>query len=173
MPVKIHGKDYFTVAERLNQFIKENPKYNINTEHEVLAGAILVKAIITTPERTATGLAYEKEGSTTINKTSHVENAETSAVGRALAFLGYAGTEICSADELMNALQKQSSKGFSDVKIPLKCNDCGSDISKAEATYSAKWYMRTLCRSCQAKEKQRKQSSSANPSQEVTEEIIE
>lgn len=56
-----------------------------------------------------TGLAYEKETSSYINKTSYIENCETSAVGRALAMLGI-GTDasMCSAEELVNAIKNQS-----------------------------------------------------------------
>jgi len=56
----------------------------------------------------ATGLAEEVRGSTNINKTSALENAETSAVGRALAFFGLGGTEIASADEVANAINQQA-----------------------------------------------------------------
>jgi len=47
-------------------------------------------------------------GSTTINKTSAMENCETSAVGRALAFAGFGGSEIASANEVEAALAKQN-----------------------------------------------------------------
>ena len=47
-----------------------------------------------------TGTAYEKEGSTFINKTSYIENCETSAVGRALGMAGFGiDTSVASAEE--------------------------------------------------------------------------
>ncbi len=55
----------------------------------------------------STGLAEEVRGSTNINKTSALENCETSAIGRALAFFGLGGTEIASADEVANAITQQ------------------------------------------------------------------
>ena len=56
-----------------------------------------------------TGTAYEKEGSSFINKTSYIENCETSAVGRALGFAGFGiDTSIASAEEVMNAQYQQS-----------------------------------------------------------------
>jgi N-acetylglucosamine kinase-like BadF-type ATPase len=58
----------------------------------------------------ATGLAHEVRDSTNINKTSHVENCETSAIGRALAALGLAGTEYASGDEVSNAIINQHVK---------------------------------------------------------------
>ena len=56
----------------------------------------------------ATGHAEEWRGSSAINATSAVENAETSAIGRALAALGYASTEsFASANEVTRALSKR------------------------------------------------------------------
>ena len=59
--------------------------------------------------RPATGHAYEKENSSFINKTSYIENCETSAVGRALAMLGFEiKKSIASKEEVENAkLQQQ------------------------------------------------------------------
>lgn len=55
-----------------------------------------------------TGTAYEKENSTFINKTSYIENCETSAVGRALGMAGFGiDTSIASAEEVNNAIQQQ------------------------------------------------------------------
>jgi hypothetical protein len=55
----------------------------------------------------ATGHAEEVRASSQINKTSALENAETSAIGRALAALGMAGTEFASADEVAQAIKQQ------------------------------------------------------------------
>ena len=55
-----------------------------------------------------TGTAYEKEGSTFINQTSYIENAETSAVGRALGMAGFGiSTSVASAEEVQNAMANQ------------------------------------------------------------------
>jgi len=55
-----------------------------------------------------TGTAYEKENSTFINKTSYIENCETSAVGRALAMCGIGiDKSIASAEEVINAVNNQ------------------------------------------------------------------
>ena len=57
----------------------------------------------------ATGHAQEKEGSTFINKTSYIENAETSAIGRALGLLGIGiDTSIASAEEVSTAIANQT-----------------------------------------------------------------
>ena len=56
----------------------------------------------------ATGTAYEKENSTFINKTSYIENCETSAVGRALGMCGFGiNTSVASAEEVLNAINNQ------------------------------------------------------------------
>lgn len=79
-------------------------------------GTCVFKAIVNDNEgkNLATGTAYEKEGSSFINKTSYIENCETSAVGRALGIAGFGiDTSIASAEEVANAMQQQSG----DIKI--------------------------------------------------------
>jgi hypothetical protein len=114
MPVQIHNKEYFTVAERVAKFRDSHPDYQIESELISNTNYVIVKSTITSGNGNviATGLAEEERGSTNINKTSAVENCETSAVGRALAFFGLAGTEIASADEVANAIQQQAEKAF-------------------------------------------------------------
>jgi hypothetical protein len=103
--VRIHGKEYQTVGKRINDFRANYPEYEISTEVLSAAELILVKATIKNSQGQviATGHAEEERGSTNINRTSAVENAETSAVGRCLAFMGLGGTQIASADEVVNA----------------------------------------------------------------------
>ena len=56
-----------------------------------------------------TGTAYEKEGSTFINKTSYIENCETSCVGRALGMAGFGiDVSVASAEEVQNAIAQQN-----------------------------------------------------------------
>jgi hypothetical protein len=56
-----------------------------------------------------TGTAYEKEDSSFINKTSYIENCETSAVGRALGMCGFGiDVSVASAEEVQNAIQNQT-----------------------------------------------------------------
>lgn len=57
----------------------------------------------------ATGTAYEREGSSQVNRTSYIENCETSAVGRALGMAGFGiDTSIAGAEEMQNALNQQA-----------------------------------------------------------------
>jgi len=112
MPVSIHGKSYKTVAERVNEFWEQySPtEWSIITEKLSDEGNVVTfKATIAHLARTvSTGHSDEVRGSTMINKTSALENAETSAVGRALAFMGLGGTEIASADEVAAAIEQQN-----------------------------------------------------------------
>jgi hypothetical protein len=110
MPVNIHGKQYKTVAERINEFRSEKKDWPIKTKLiSDLNGVVIMKASVSNPEGLVigTGFAEEVRGSTNINKTSALENCETSAIGRALANIGYAGTEYASANEVSNAIIQQ------------------------------------------------------------------
>ena len=110
MPVKIHGKEYFTVADRMSMFRGEFPEYTLETNliYQDDDKVIMKAFILNGTNLLSTGYAEEVRGATSINKTSALENAETSAIGRALAFFKFAGTEIASADELAGALAQQS-----------------------------------------------------------------
>lgn len=112
--VNIRGNEYHTVAHRVGEFRKEYPikdKWCIRTWLVNDDGdRVVVQAAICDADDhvVANGMAEEVRGSSMINKTSALENAETSAIGRALAAAGYGGGgEYCSADELVSALKQQ------------------------------------------------------------------
>lgn len=108
--VNIHGKEYLTVARRINDFRKAYPQYGIHTQIlSISEDTVVVKATITdeSGREISSGIAEEHRRASKINSTSAVENCETSAVGRALAFFGMAGTEIASADEVAGAIAQQ------------------------------------------------------------------
>jgi hypothetical protein len=105
--VNIRGKEYQTVALRVHTFREQYPKHALLTE--VLhrdAECVVLKATISdeTGRVLATGHAEEYRKASEINKTSALENAETSAIGRALAAFGLGGTEFASADEVARAI---------------------------------------------------------------------
>ena len=107
--INIKGKEYVEVNERIMYF-KENYKGSIETEIiSIIDGVCIMKATIKVDgEIVATGHAYEKEGSTFINKTSYIENCETSAVGRALGLFGIGiDASIASFEEVANAVNNQ------------------------------------------------------------------
>ena len=112
MPVTIHGKDYITVNERVQEFHDKYPNGSIRTELIEMSDRFIIQAKVIpeveNEERYFTGLAYEVIGSTQINKTSALENCVTSAVGRALGMLNLGiTTSIASADEVANAVEQQ------------------------------------------------------------------
>lgn len=108
----VKGKEYAEVPQRVKAFRSLYPGGSISTEILSLDGGICVMKATVADENGSilgTGTAYEKEGSSYINKTSYIENCETSAVGRALGFAGFGiDTSIASAEEVMNAQYQQS-----------------------------------------------------------------
>lgn len=111
----IKGKQYVEVVERVKALrtIKEFGGYAIHTELLHLdPESCVVRASILNAEGVvvAQGMAQEDKASSRINQTSYVENCETSAVGRALGFLGIGiETSIATADEVGMAIAKQES----------------------------------------------------------------
>ena len=106
----IRGKQYVEVNERI-KFFRQEEQYKgwsitTNIEHMTDNDVIMCTTIRdTTGLAVATGYAQEVKGSSNINKTSHIENCETSAVGRALAMLGIGiDTSIASANEVETAI---------------------------------------------------------------------
>ena len=107
----IKGKAYAEVNSRILAFRKLFPMGMITTEIVSLQdGVCVIKATVRNEEGIVLGVghAYEKENSTFINKTSYIENAETSAVGRALGMVGIGiDTSIASYEEVSNAVAQQ------------------------------------------------------------------
>ena len=122
----IKGKEYAEVNQRIKAFRMVYPEGRICTEMlKCENGVCVMKAYVyqcgdtTVNTLLGTGHAYEKEDSSFINKTSYIENCETSAVGRALGFAGFGiDTSVCSAEELNNALiQQEAQKPITEAQI--------------------------------------------------------
>lgn len=110
MTVNIRGKEYVTVDERVAMFRADHPRGQILTDFKELGEArcICTAMVIVDGELLATAHAEEVKTSGGVNSTSYVENCETSAVGRALGFLGYGiKGSIASADEVQRAIERQ------------------------------------------------------------------
>ena len=111
----IKGKEYAEVNQRIKAFRMVYPTGTIFTE--LISnenGVCIFKASVGFIKEDGsdailgTGTAYEKEGSSFINKTSYIENCETSAVGRALGMAGFGiDTSVASFEEVANAIQQQ------------------------------------------------------------------
>jgi hypothetical protein len=116
----IKGKNYAEVNQRIKAFRMVYPTGTIETKLVSNEnGVCIFKAIVGFIDENnnliilGTGNAYEKEGSSFINKTSYIENCETSAVGRALGMAGFGiDVSIASAEEVQNAIQQQD-----DIKV--------------------------------------------------------
>ena len=112
--VEIHGKEYRTVAYRVGEFRSSDRWKDWRIETEVLnrsAKSVLVKATVRDDAGVirATGHGEESRAASQINRTSALENAETSAVGRALGLLDASlmGSEVASAEEVSRAVTNQ------------------------------------------------------------------
>lgn len=110
----IKGKEYAGVNGRINAFRRLYPQGFITTDIVSMeAGVVVMRATCGYYENgqavtLGTGLAYEREGSSNINKTSYIENCETSAVGRALGMAGLGiNTAVASSEEVQNAIKQQ------------------------------------------------------------------
>lgn len=110
----ISGKEYAEVNQRIKAFRMVFPDGFIHTKLVSIENGICIfRAEVGYEDEKGhhilgTGTAYEKEGSTFINKTSYIENCETSAVGRALGMVGFGvDTSVASAEEVQNAKLNQ------------------------------------------------------------------
>ena len=124
----IKGKEYVEVNERIKYF-RESGEYKgwslTSDVYHLDADSCVIKASVLNDkgEIVATGFAQEDKSSSYINKTSYVENCETSAWGRALANLGIGiDTSIASSNEVAMAIAKD--------KLPEKKADKSATESK-------------------------------------------
>ncbi len=146
----VKGKEYAEVNQRIKAFRMLYPEGIIRTYIVSLENGICVmKADVCDSEGKllGTGHAYEKEGSTFINKTSYIENCETSAVGRALGMCGIGiNTSVASYEEVSNAIAQQEEEKIAkakigDVKVKAltsRCEEEGVAVDKILNLYKVK-----------------------------------
>ena len=121
--VDVKGREYAEVPQRVKAFRSLYPMGTISTEVVLIENGLCVMHATVASDGVilGEGTAYEKEGSSFINKTSYIENCETSAVGRALGFAGFGiDTSIASLEEVMNAQKQQSKMGEEELKAEVK-----------------------------------------------------
>lgn len=142
----IKGKEYAEVNQRIKAFRMVYPTGYIRTT--MLSnenGVCVFRAEVGYTEsdkinQLGVGHAYEKESSSFINKTSYIENCETSAVGRALGMAGFGiDTSVASAEEVETAiLNQQANEKIDDVKvrsIVRRCDEAGIAFDKILKLY--------------------------------------
>jgi len=145
--VDIKGKAYVMVNERIAHFRELYPQGTIITEllssvdgtHTFKATAINDGTIL------STGHASEKDGSTFINKTSALENAETSSVGRCLGILGIGiDASIASAEEVGNAVAQQEATPSKEKVSDELISNVKNNMERAHKEGSLKKFFFTL-----------------------------
>ena len=129
--IDFKGNQYASVSQRIKAFRMVYPEGFIKTE--MLSnenGICIFKAVAgVRGEVLGVGHAYEKEGSSFINKTSYIENCETSAIGRALGMCGFGiDNDVASAEETQNAqLQQDALKPITAEKKKALIKSCQED----------------------------------------------
>jgi hypothetical protein len=144
--VDIKGKKYVEVNTGIQVFRDVFPDSRQETEvlaHDLEKGIILMKVKVYENSKSdkpiAEGVALEKESSSFINKTSYVENCETSAFGRALGNLGIGiDTSVASYEEVANAIENQKDKREWQVteNIPLISTEQVQILKKTAEKYN-------------------------------------
>lgn len=139
-------KDYITVNERILKFYELYPLGRIITEIVSWAdGIIIMKASAFRNGEDAlassTGHAYEKEGTNYINKTSILENCETSVVGRCLANLGLEiKRSVASREEVENAVNSQEILKEEKDKPPSSALKAKYQLGKGDLEGFEEWF---------------------------------
>lgn len=155
--IDVKGKEYAEVNQRIKAFRMCCPNGSISTEIiSLVDGIVTMRATVCNEEGQILGMgtAQEKETSSFINKTSYIENCETSAVGRALGMCGFGiDTSVASAEEVQNAIHNQN-------KVEIVCQECGGlvvdtpkrngEIWEAPSikAYSERRFKKCMCAEC-------------------------
>ena len=146
--VQIHGKDYMTVARRVELARESDALESVDTE--ILShNPVVVKAKVTVKGRTFSGISsVNADTNKSIEKQNPYEVAETSAVGRALGFAGFGLLEsIASADEMVRAVGQQPQQQTIE-ETDLVCEVCGKPaVEKKGTTKNGKQYHGIFCSS--------------------------
>tara|TARA_Y100001973_G_C5177390_1_gene322822 strand:- start:761 stop:1237 length:477 start_codon:yes stop_codon:yes gene_type:complete len=141
MPIQIHGKEYYTVAERI-QMLHNSDFTEVSLTTEILhhdEKIIIMKTTLEIDGNVFTGIAQETKGSSNINTTSWAENCETSSCGRALALAGFGSVEsIASADEVKHAIDQQEPRLASDKqKYLIKKLDKNNNLQLSDTAFDS------------------------------------
>jgi hypothetical protein len=135
--------DYETVAERIARFYKDFPDgrivtKNITQQHDRAISTWVVQSWVYLSSEDqarglpkATGLAFEIDGAGMANKTSALENAETSSIGRSLANAGYSGDKRVTREEM-----NKVNRGVTPVKNYMAALENINDLEGLRSLYN-------------------------------------
>jgi hypothetical protein len=135
--------DYETVAERISRFYKDHPDgrivtKNITQAHDRAISTWVVQSWVYLSSEDqarglpkATGLAFEIDGAGMANKTSALENAETSSIGRSLANAGYSGDKRVTREEM-----NKVNRGVTPAKNYMAALENINDIEGLRSLYN-------------------------------------
>lgn len=164
--IDIKGKKYVLVSDRVLYFNEHYPNWSIQTTRESVGDMEIVKAFvvpdISAPTRMFTWYSQAKRWDWFINKTSALENAETSAVGRALAMMGiWVIDSIASVDEINKAenatkttpkkYQSRFQRAMADTVFMRHCLDENDFIGKIKNKYELDEFQESQLRSAYEK----------------------
>jgi len=112
--------DYEPVDARIKKFYADHEDGRILTElvegYDATQVAVFKAYIYLGEINVSTGYAMEKMGEGFVNKTSHLENSETSAIGRALANFNYSGDKRPSREEMEKVQRQEKPKNEEEAK---------------------------------------------------------
>lgn len=169
--IDLKGKNYAMVPERVTAFRKLFPEGFITTEILENDGTTVLMKTTVGYYRDgarvvlASGMAQEVRGKGMVNGTSHIENCETSAVGRALGMIGLGinGGGICSAEELVNAITAQGQmKAEKKEPLPEIRQEITATVSAAAAVPDVSPVKSFLLKAMQELRENRKISAAKN-----------
>jgi len=147
--MRFNLNDYETVEARIKRFYEANPdgrivtewanEYTIDSEKPniwvVKASVYLTAGDQANELPKSTGFAFEKDGTGGANNTSALENAETSAIGRALANMNLSGNKRASREEMQKvvASERDFLKEAQDTLSVTKLRDIYAEAQRANA----------------------------------------
>jgi hypothetical protein len=149
--IDIKGKAYVLVSDRINYFNETYPNGFIQTELVSSDNSTYVVKACVTPDmdrlqRYFTGYSQAKIGQGMVNTTAALENAETSAVGRALAMMGIGVIDsVASVDEMKKATYTPPKVETDNKGLEVFCEVCGAKMINKTGTKNGKKWSGWFC----------------------------
>ena len=138
--------NYEPVSDRIAKFWEKHPNGRIHTEIKLIneTEIVIMASVFTDREdmrAAAIDFAQETRGSSAINKTSFIKNCSTSAIGRALATLGFqtkkdGNTVRPSAEEMQKASREAIGSSLKEFEGRASVLALSSDVEGLRELYS-------------------------------------